>query len=60
MTKATGTTTGASVANAPALKLTGITKSFGPVRAVKDVSLEIPRNQVVGLRHTVFTRTSLP
>ena len=33
----------------PALKLTGITKTFGPVTAVNDVSLEIPRNQVIGL-----------
>ncbi len=34
---------------APALKLSGITKSFGPVKAVRNLSLEIPRNQVVGL-----------
>ena len=39
----------APVPNAPALKLTGITKSFGKVHAVKDVSLEIRRNEVVGL-----------
>ncbi len=49
MTKATGAPAGAAVANAPALKLTGITKSFGPVKAVKNVSFEIPRNQVIGL-----------
>ena len=36
-------------AGTPALKLTDITKSFGPVNAVNNVSLEIPRNQVVGL-----------
>ena len=36
-------------ADVPALKLTNITKSFGPVTAVDDVSLEIPRNQVIGL-----------
>ena len=34
---------------APALRLTGITKSFGKVNAVEDVSLEIRRNEVVGL-----------
>ena len=38
-----------TTANAPALKLTGITKSFGAVKAVKNISLEIPRNQVIGL-----------
>jgi ribose transport system ATP-binding protein len=36
-------------ADAPALKLTNITKAFGPVTAVDGVSLEIPRNQVIGL-----------
>lgn len=49
MTKATSAPANDSVASAPALKLTGITKSFGPVKAVKNVSFEIPRNQVVGL-----------
>jgi ribose transport system ATP-binding protein len=39
----------APVPDAPALKLTGITKSFGKVAAVKDISLEIGRNEVVGL-----------
>jgi ribose transport system ATP-binding protein len=34
---------------APALRLTGISKSFGKVVAVDDVSLEIRRNEVVGL-----------
>ena len=34
---------------APALRLTGISKSFGRVTAVQDVSLEIRRNEVVGL-----------
>lgn len=33
----------------PAIRLTGITKSFGKVAAVQDVSLEIRRNEVVGL-----------
>ena len=33
----------------PALKLTDINKSFGPVKAVQHLSLQIPRNQVVGL-----------
>ena len=36
-------------ASAPALKLIGITKSFGAVKAVNNISLEIPRNQVIGL-----------
>ena len=36
-------------AGVPALKLTNITKVFGPVTAVDKVSLEIPQNQVVGL-----------
>ncbi|GAA2001679.1 sugar ABC transporter ATP-binding protein [Nakamurella flavida] len=35
--------------DAPALRLTGISKSFGPVVAVKNISLEIARNQVIGL-----------
>lgn len=33
----------------PALKLTNISKSFGSTHAVKNVSLEIPRHEVVGL-----------
>lgn len=33
----------------PALKLTSISKSFGATHAVKNVSLEIPRHEVVGL-----------
>ncbi|WP_111765801.1 sugar ABC transporter ATP-binding protein [Nakamurella deserti] len=51
MTKANSvsSTRDAAPANAPALRLTGITKSFGPVTAVKNVSFEIPRNQVIGL-----------
>lgn len=48
MTKAVATGQPAR-ADAPALKLTGITKTFGSVTAVRDVSLEIPRNQVIGL-----------
>ena len=36
-------------AGTPALKLTGISKTFGSVKAVQNVSLEIPRNQVIGL-----------
>ncbi len=48
MTKAV--TTGTAVpAETPALRLTGISKSFGPVQAVKNISMVIPRNQVVGL-----------
>lgn len=39
---------GATV-GAPTLRLSDISKTFGPVRAVKDVSLEIRRNEVVGL-----------
>ncbi|AMM30852.1 Ribose ABC transport system, ATP-binding protein RbsA [Sinomonas atrocyanea] len=35
--------------HSPALKLTRVSKSFGPVQAVKDISLEIPRHEVVGL-----------
>lgn len=34
---------------APALRLTGISKAFSRVTAVQDVSLEIRRNEVVGL-----------
>ena len=34
---------------APVLRLVGITKRFGPLLAVSDLSLEIPRNEVVGL-----------
>jgi ribose transport system ATP-binding protein len=48
MTKAVPRTDPAP-AGTPALKLTGITKTFGSVTAVKNVSLEIPRNQVIGL-----------
>ncbi|SDQ61926.1 sugar ABC transporter ATP-binding protein [Quadrisphaera sp. DSM 44207] len=33
----------------PALRLSGITKSFGPVHALKGISLEVPRNEVLGL-----------
>ena len=33
----------------PALKLTNISKSFGSTHAVKNVSLEVPRHEVVGL-----------
>ena len=35
--------------DAPALRLTGITKGFGKVRGVEDISLEIRNNEVVGL-----------
>jgi ribose transport system ATP-binding protein len=34
---------------APALKLTNVSKSFGSTHAVKNVSLEVPRHEVVGL-----------
>ncbi|MCH6472608.1 sugar ABC transporter ATP-binding protein [Sinomonas terrae] len=33
----------------PALRLTNVVKSFGAVQAVRNVSLEVPRNEVVGL-----------
>jgi len=33
----------------PVLQLDGISKSFGRLSAVKDVSLQIRRNEVVGL-----------
>ena len=36
-------------ASTPALSLSGVTKSFGPIHAVKSVSLEIARHEVVGL-----------
>ena len=36
-------------ADAPALRLTGITKAFGKVLAVEDISLEIRQHEVVGL-----------
>ncbi len=36
-------------ADAPALKLSNVSKSFGLVQAVKDINLEIPRNEIVGL-----------
>lgn len=49
MTKAAVDRVDDGATNAPALKLTKITKSFGPIKAVRDVSLEVPRNQVVGL-----------
>jgi ribose transport system ATP-binding protein len=48
MTKAV-TESNPATADAPALKLSGITKRFGSVTAVNNVSLEIPRNQVIGL-----------
>ena len=48
MTKAV-TETDSAQAGTPALKLTGITKRFGSVTAVNNVSLEIRRNQVIGL-----------
>ncbi|GAA1910107.1 sugar ABC transporter ATP-binding protein [Nocardioides marmoribigeumensis] len=35
--------------DAPALRLTGVSKSFSRVTAVQDITLEIKRNQVVGL-----------
>ena len=36
-------------ASVPALKLSGISKAFGPVTALHNVSLELSRNQVTGL-----------
>ena len=47
MTMTNGAST--SILDAPTLKLSNVTKSFGPVVAVNDISLEIPRNEVVGL-----------
>ena len=49
MTESTTVQGHGGTAAVPALKLTAITKSFGPVKAVLPLSLEIPRNQVVGL-----------
>ena len=49
MTKPAPAAPAETSAATPALKLTGINKSFGPVMAVRDISLQIPRNQVVGL-----------
>ena len=49
MTKAVIDRDHGAAAAAPALKLTDVTKSFGPIKAVRDISLEVPRNQVVGL-----------
>jgi ribose transport system ATP-binding protein len=34
---------------APALRLEGVTKSFGPVKALKGVAFDIQRNEVLGL-----------
>jgi ribose transport system ATP-binding protein len=33
----------------PILKVTGVAKEFGAVQALKDINLEIPRNEVLGL-----------
>lgn len=46
MTSADATTV---ATGAPTLKLTEISKEFGPIQAVKKISLEIPRNEVLGL-----------
>ncbi|MFB9375924.1 sugar ABC transporter ATP-binding protein [Kineococcus gynurae] len=35
--------------DAPALRLSGLTKTFGQVRALRDVSLTLQRNEVLGL-----------
>jgi ribose transport system ATP-binding protein len=45
----TSTTQPGAPTTAPTLRLSHVTKSFGPIHAVKDVSLEIRRNEVVGL-----------
>lgn len=42
-------TSAAPATAAPTLKLTGLAKEFGPVQAVRDITLEIPRNEVLGL-----------
>jgi len=38
-----------SVTTPPALSLTGVTKSFGPVHALRGVSLQLGRGEVLGL-----------
>ena len=38
-----------ATATSPALEVEGVTKSFGPVRALKGVSFQIARHEVVGL-----------
>ncbi len=48
MTDATRATTTAAEAP-PVLRLTDISRSFGPVTAVKGISLEIKRGEVIGL-----------
>ncbi len=45
----TSTATPHPLTTAPTLKLSGISKSFGLTQAVKGISLEIRRNEVVGL-----------
>lgn len=49
MTTAPRPTTSRGQQDSPALKLTAIGKSFGLIQAVRNINLEIPRNQVVGL-----------
>ena len=49
MTQTTHADASQATADIPALRLTGISKTFGKVAAVTDVSLEIRRNEVVGL-----------
>lgn len=49
MTTTTATSVPAVSAEAPTLRLRNVSKSFGLVQAVKDINLEIPRNEVVGL-----------
>jgi ribose transport system ATP-binding protein len=49
MTDATHVSELDKASSVPALKLTDITKSFGAIKAVRRLSLVIPRNQVVGL-----------
>ena len=43
------TTTGGATASGPLLALKGMSKSFGPVEAMKDVDLEVRPGEVMGL-----------
>lgn len=48
-TTTTPADTGATGTAPPSLKLTGVGKDFGRIQAVKDISLTIRRNEVLGL-----------
>ncbi|MFI7493971.1 sugar ABC transporter ATP-binding protein [Kocuria sp. M4R2S49] len=49
MTMTVSHSAGTSSESAPILRLRNVSKTFGPVRAVKDISLEIAPHEVVGL-----------